>query len=448
MMPPGGQALGHQAHGVFRAPDANGEVRRVLGEKQYVHQYLDSRRAGLRAGRGNRSGSAAPLPSDRAGGPPGDGPDGAGEGGPIFLLGIQRGGTNQVLNILRSHPETTWPQGEFHEVFRWRGLRREGPRAVIAKMARYAPVRIGLGDILDPDRRPPRAGLLAGRRGRAVAAGLAAATAANLPAVMGYKAALREHGLLDGAAAPGRMLVKVMNYNLVFAPDLAALYPGAVFVGLIRDAVAVCEGHVARGASVAAAAEAWAFAAGQLIELEARLKLRVWRFEDLVADTAGVAQAIYGFCGLDPGAARGVCLQDKERIIDAGGRIRGNRKVALFYGFDEMGRHMRADANAGARARMDPAAARAIVARCAPMLRHFGYQRRCPESLTGKGPGDIGERMMSHRSQRDCSTAREVCTRGGGQSGDDRSGTGTGRADPVAAVSDRCPRNAGYACTC
>ena len=77
-------------------------------------------------------------------------------GGPIFLLGIQRGGTNQLLNILRSHPDTCWPQGEFHEVFRWRGLRREGPRAVLAKTIRYAPVRVGVGDILDPDCRAPR----------------------------------------------------------------------------------------------------------------------------------------------------------------------------------------------------------------------------------------------------------------------------------------------------
>ena len=207
-------------------------------------------------------------------------------GGPIFLLGIQRGGTNQLLNILRSHPDTCWPQGEFHEVFRWRGLRREGPRAVIAKTLRYAPIRLGAGDILDPDRRAPRAGLLTGRRGRAVAAALAAATAANRTAVLGYKAALRAHGLLDGAAAPTRMLVKVMNYNLLFAPDLHALYPDAVFVGLIRDAVAVCEGHIARGATVAGAAEAWAFAASQLVELQARLPLRVWRFEDLVAETA------------------------------------------------------------------------------------------------------------------------------------------------------------------
>ena len=186
-----------------------------------------------------------------------------GRRGPIFLLGIQRGGTNQLLNILRSHPDTTWPQGEFHEVFRWRGLRREGLGAVVAKTLRYAPIRLGAGDILDPDRRAPREGLLTGRRGRAVVAGLAAATAANRSAVLGYKAALREHGMLDGPGVPDRMLVKVMNYNLLFAPDLHALYPDAIFIGLIRDALAVCEGHVARGASVAAAAEAWAFAAGR-----------------------------------------------------------------------------------------------------------------------------------------------------------------------------------------
>ena len=126
---------------------------------------------------------------------------GAGAKGPVFLLGIQRGGTNQLLNILRSHPDTSWPQGEFHEVFRWRGLRREGARAVLAKTLRYAPIRLGAGDILDPDRRAPRAGLLVGRRGRAVAAGLAAATAANRGAVRDYKAALRAHGMLEGAAA-------------------------------------------------------------------------------------------------------------------------------------------------------------------------------------------------------------------------------------------------------
>ena len=50
---------------------------------------------------------------------------------------------------------------------------------------------------------------------------------------------------------------------------------------MIRDGRAVCEGHVARGAGLAAAAATYAYVARQLIELEARgLPLRTWRFED------------------------------------------------------------------------------------------------------------------------------------------------------------------------
>ena len=52
------------------------------------------------------------------------------------------------------------------------------------------------------------------------------------------------------------MTVKLVNYNLAFAEDLAALYPGARFVGLIRDGRAVCEGFIARGGGLDAAASA------------------------------------------------------------------------------------------------------------------------------------------------------------------------------------------------
>jgi Sulfotransferase family len=294
--------------------------------------------------------------------------------GPIFILGIQRGGTNQVLNILRSHPATYWPQGEFHEVFRPSGLRRDGVKRTLRLLRRYAPILLGAGDVLDPDTEPRRAGLLAGRAGRAVRAGLEGSAAANRASVAAYKDALRSHGLLTGTAAPDRMLTKAVNYNLALVPDLLALYPDARFVGVIRDGRAVCEGHIARGASLAAATATYAFVGRQLIELEAAgLPLRTWRFEDLVADAEATAAAIYGFCGLDPAAVRGVCLQDKERIVNARGGVAGMRKVALFYSFADMGRHMRADANAGALSRLPDATRAAITERCRPVLEHFGY---------------------------------------------------------------------------
>ena len=143
---------------------------------------------------------------------------------------------------------------------------------------------------------------------------------------------------------------------------------------MIRDGRAVCEGHIARGASVAEASAVYAFVGQQLIDLQAAgLPLRIWRFEDLLADAAGTAAAIYDFCGLDRAATRGVCLQDKERILKPGGGIAGMRKISLFYTFEEMRRHMRGDANASALARLPAAALDEITARCGAALTHFGY---------------------------------------------------------------------------
>jgi hypothetical protein len=313
-------------------------------------------------------------------------------GGPIFLLGIQRGGTNQVLNILRSHPATCWPQGELHEVFRSRGLRAEGPVRALRKLRRYAPILLAAGDVLNPDRPPRRPGrLLAERPGQALRAGLEGSAAVNRESVAAYKAALAERGLIDPVAAPDRLVTKAMNYGLALVPDLLALWPDARFVGIIRDGRAVCEGLTVRGAGLSEASAAYAFVGRQLIDLEAAgLPLRTWRFEDLVADAPGTAAAIYAFCGLDRAATRGVCLQDKERIPKAGGGVAGMRKVAHYYSFEEMGRHMRADANAGALGRLPAAAAAEITARCRPVLAHFGYlDASMPEkaALTGAGPG-------------------------------------------------------------
>lgn len=292
---------------------------------------------------------------------------------PIFILGIQRGGTNQILNVLRSHPDTFWPQGEFHEVFKSRGLRKDGWRRWLSRRQRYAPIRRGVGDIFDPERKPSGTGLLAGARGEAVRAGLEDSARVNAPSVARYKQALADHGLID-PGKPDRMLCKVMNYNLLFAEDFHRLYPEATFVGVIRDGRGVCEGNTARGASVAAAAAAYDFVGSRLIELEkAGLPIRTWRFEDLLTDAATVAREIHAFCGLDAGSVRGVCLQDKERVTNDKGRIVAMRKIDKFYTFEEMSRHMRQDANATSLSRLSPDVRDEVLERCKTILQHFGY---------------------------------------------------------------------------
>ncbi len=293
---------------------------------------------------------------------------------PIFILGLQRGGTNQVLNVLRSHPDTTWPEGEFHEALRGRGLRRDGPLRSARKWLAYAPVRLASGDALDPDR-PPREGALKGTRGAWVRARLAASERTNRPRVRAYKEALAGQGFLDaGAARMDRLVVKLVNHNVGLAPDLARLWPRAVFVGLMRDAFGVCEGQAVRGASMDAATGTYAYVGERLMALEAAgARIRTFRFEDLVEDTEAVVRAIYDFCGLDAAATRGLCLQNKERVLDAKGRVVGVDKVDAFYTFAEVGRHMKRDTGTASASRLGAEARAEIAARTAPIRRHFGY---------------------------------------------------------------------------
>jgi hypothetical protein len=290
------------------------------------------------------------------------------EAGPIFLLGLQRGGTNQPLNVLRSHPSTYWPAGEFHEPFRPRNFKNERFRAV-RKLARYAPIWLAAGDVLNLDAPLKRARPLKGFAGRALRAGLAASCRSNAGLVAIYRATLRDRGF-----APDRMVVKVMNYNVGLVPDLLDLYPNARFVGIIRDGRGVCEGQMARRAEVEQATALYTQFGEWLSEYEAAgLPIRTWRFEDMLADPWATGLEMYDFCGLDPDLTLGVRLQDKHRILGDKDRITGIAKYDHYYLFSEMSRHMRADANASSFARLSEAARGEIESRCGGVLRRFGY---------------------------------------------------------------------------
>ena len=97
---------------------------------------------------------------------------------------------------------------------------------------------------------------------------------------------------------------------------------------------------------------------------------------------------------------------------------------------------MRADANAGAAGAHGPAARRTIVARCAPMLRHFGYDsdpdagtvraRIKPAARNGierDSPPRYGQAASIPLWDEICG----ICLRRPGRSRAARQGTGRGR---------------------
>ena len=320
-----------------------------------------------------------------------------------------------MLNILRSHPDTCWPQGEFHEVFRWRGLRREGAARRHRQDARYAPVRLGRGRHPRPG--PQGAAGGAARRPPRPRGGAPASPPPPPPTgrrSMRYKAALRAHGLVDGEARAGPDAgqgdeLQPRSSRRTFTPSTPTRSSSASSATRRRSA----RGTSPAAPRSAAAAAAWAFAAGELIALQAALPLKVWRFEDLLADTAGVAGAIYRFAGLDPDAARGRLPAGQgadHRCRRRGPRHPQGRRSSTAS--TEMGRHMRADANAGARARLPARGGRrrdrrALRARCSALRlsSRTTRPRSCRNGRRGRrrgdGPMTPGLAKRSRRDYRD-----------------------------------------------
>ncbi len=290
--------------------------------------------------------------------------------GAIFLLGMQRGGTNQLLNALRSHPDTTWPDGEFHEV-----LRPRHPRSLrdVRMLMDYLPLALRKGDILSPRKVPVP---LTQAEAKRISRSLERAIRQNTAEVRRYKAALAESGL---APLPngnkGRLVVKLMNYNIGLAEHLQQAFPGLSCVGIMRDPFGICESMMARGDSLEKVLKLYTYVGENLLRLEADgFPITVIRLEDLIADFRSAITDVYARLNLDMSQVTGICLQSKERILDDNGEILGTKKVDHFHSFETVNSHMRGDVNAKALEKLTDTQIATIAARCAPIMDRFGYQ--------------------------------------------------------------------------
>ena len=290
--------------------------------------------------------------------------------GAIFLLGLQRGGTNQLLNALRSHPDTIWPDGEFHEIVR--PARPTSLQTATALLA-YLPLALRKGDILSPHKRPKG---LSPSEARRIARTLRQATRHNMPEVRRYKTALAAHELAPPPSdRANRLVVKLMNYNVGLARDLQPEFPGLSCIGIMRDPFGICESMTTRGTPLDRVLDLYNFVGDTLLRLEAEgFPITLIRLEDLIADFRASIPQVYADLGLAMDGITGVCVQSKERIVDDSGAILGTKKVDRFHSFETVNSHMRADVNAKALERLTPDQIATIARRCAPIMDRFGYQ--------------------------------------------------------------------------
>lgn len=289
-------------------------------------------------------------------------------------MGFSRGGTNLVLNLLRSHPDVCSPRGETHEVFRGKPSEPRGVR--LAKRLRALPIRLLQGgDPFDAGDWTPRGPwhpltricvdrVLHGEKLRALGDGQ------NRWKSEGAPYARRE-------IAAARLLCKNVNGLVLLSRELARTWPDATFVALVRDGRAVCEGHARRGLDVAEAARRYELGCRTIAEDAERIpRFHVFRYEDVVASPRESLEDLYEAAELDVARVAKIRLETKA-VIDASGAhvdvLGGGEKRLVWYDVDDFADHFRPDANANQIARLSDAEKERITDVCGWSLRRFGY---------------------------------------------------------------------------
>jgi hypothetical protein len=216
---------------------------------------------------------------------------------PIFIVGFSRGGSSLLLNILRSHPGVCSPRGETQEVFK--GKRVESAWTRIKKRLRYLPFVMQQRQDLFSDRnlstRKPVTPAQAQKIDDIFYKEKVAASdiTQNL-----YKFENKYYS--DEEKRRSRLLCKNLN-GLAFTTDIfQSIYPDAVFLCLMRNGYAVCEGHLRRSSSVEKVGRLYQIVGQQMISDAVRYKnYHIIKYEDLVLSPEKLVSKIYRLCELE-----------------------------------------------------------------------------------------------------------------------------------------------------
>lgn len=242
----------------------------------------------------------------------------------IFVNGLSRGGTTLLTNLIASHPGVSLV-GETHHVFKGTSI-TDNCWQVIRKCLRYdAPIILGqVQDFFSPRLMKARKPLSRWAKRRidwALHTEKQRVAFARLPSL---------HDAAEPGAEPPvtRLLAKNIDGMIYTTSAWVEMYPGATFLGLIRNGLAVCEGHVRRGRSAAEIGWRYRVLAERMLQDAAHLpRYRIVRFEDLVASPWRALELACAHCGLDVGQVGSIRVQNR-RVMDAQGnhRLSGERE--------------------------------------------------------------------------------------------------------------------------
>ena len=309
---------------------------------------------------------------------------------PIFIVGFTRGGTNILLNLLRSHPDVCSPRGETQEVFKGKGhpLRAVIPRrqntgesigTVMLKRFRYLPIlKAERRDVFDVNcwtHRKPFKKQTQLKVDRILYDEKLRATGKNQNF---YKTEGIPYTLEEIAKA--RLLCKNINGLIFLSQEFHRMYPDATFIALIRNGLAVCEGHIRRGQATAEQiARRYQAGCDQILhDAENLANYKIIRYEDLISRPQETLTEVFSFARLDIKKLKKVRLE-ATKIIGANGthNVFKNKpyKEIIWYDLDKIGNHFVSDTNENQIKQLNPEDKKIILYHAGATLKTFGYLR-------------------------------------------------------------------------
>lgn len=236
---------------------------------------------------------------------------------PIFVNGFSRGGTTIFTNLLASHPDVcTVP--EIHHLFKGHNVTDSAARIAYKCLFHDVPVLLSTCQdffsprLLVPRCRPSR------RLQRFIDRVIFKEKLRCRNSYFNqFKARQVEYTRQEIASS--RLVGKCIDGMVYTTDTFAEMYPDATFVGLVRNGLALCEGHLRRGRPAHEIGQRYRELVAKMQADAVRLPhYRLMRFEDLLSDTAGCLHELYEHARLDISKLSSVRMQVR-RVMTADG---------------------------------------------------------------------------------------------------------------------------------
>jgi len=297
---------------------------------------------------------------------------------PIFINSFQRGGSNILTNLLRSHPAVCSAHDlELQRSFKGNRLLEPRWRVLLKIICRDLPLRIAIGqDFFSPrlhlQRKPVPRWLRAHIDRRLYQS--------RFPGRHNLALQYREPFVpyTNNELENCRILLKGNN-GLVFLADLfSEMYPDATFFALVRNGLALCESWTRRGIKAEQAAQTYNTIASQMLEYSRRIKnYHIFRFEDLMLKPQETLIRLYQLADLDIKDVKNICLQDKASTGTDGKRRfvapEAEDRKLLWYSLEDFPKHFRADVNCNQISKLNNNDRERFLSLAAPTMEQLGY---------------------------------------------------------------------------